>query len=117
MLDQMDKINKAFMKAFEDQNPKAIGPLLTEDCKLMPTGKDVLVGRKGIYFEIVNYLVSLILRVRLEQIMLFKLPLTLNLVCMHAYLLAGILVEFCHFCLRTSFLSHFPCKSLHSLHI
>ena len=74
MLDQMDKINKAFMKAFEDQNPEAIGPLLTEDCKLMPTGKDVLVGRKGIYFELVNYLVSLILRVRLEQIMLFKLP-------------------------------------------
>ena len=52
MLDQMDKINKAFMKAFEDQNPEAIGPLLTEDCKLMPTGKDVLVGRKGIYFEL-----------------------------------------------------------------
>ena len=49
MLDQMDKINKAFMKAFEDQNPEAFGPLLTEDCKVMPPGEDVLFGRKSNY--------------------------------------------------------------------
>ena len=79
MHDQMDKINKAFMKAFEDQNAEAIGPLLTEDSKIMPTGSDVVFGRKGIYFVtvLVNYLTSLILRVRLEQIMLFKLPVML----------------------------------------
>ena len=79
MLDQMDKINKAFMKAFEDQNAEAISPLLTEDCKIMPTGSDVLFGRKGIYFVtvLVNYLTSFILRVRLEQIMLFKLSVML----------------------------------------
>ena len=79
MLDQMDKINKVFMKAFEDRNAKAIGPLLTEDCKIMPTGSDVLFGRNSIYFVtvLVNYLTSLILMVRLEQIMLFKLPVML----------------------------------------
>ena len=74
MLDQMDKVNKAFMKAFEDQNAEAIGPLLTEDCKIMPTGSDVLFGRKGMYLVLVNYLTNL---VRLEQIMLFKLSVLL----------------------------------------
>ena len=47
MHNQMEKLNNAFMKAFEDQNPEAIGPMYTEDCKVMPTGQDVIVGRKG----------------------------------------------------------------------
>ena len=47
MHDQMEKLNKAFMKAFEDQDAAAIGPMYTEDCKVMPTGQDVIVGRKG----------------------------------------------------------------------
>ena len=47
MHDQMDKLNKAFMKAFEDQDAAAIGPMYTEDCKVMPTGQDVIDGRKG----------------------------------------------------------------------
>ena len=47
MHDQMDKLNKAFMKAFVDQDAEAIGPMYTEDCKVMPTGHDVIVGRKG----------------------------------------------------------------------
>ena len=54
MLDQMDKIDKAFMKAFEDQNAEAMGPLFTEDCKIMPTGRDVLFGRKGMYLVLVK---------------------------------------------------------------
>ena len=47
MHDQMEKLNVAFMKAFEDQNADAIGPMYTEDCKVMPTGQDVIHGRKG----------------------------------------------------------------------
>ena len=43
----MEKVNRAFLKAFEDQNPEAIGDLYTDDCKLMPNGKDVIIGRKG----------------------------------------------------------------------
>ena len=47
MHDQMEKLNVAFMKAFEDQNADAIGPMYTEDCKVMPAGQDVIHGRKG----------------------------------------------------------------------
>ena len=47
MHNQMDTLNKAFMKAFADQDAEAIGPMYTEDCKVMPTGHDVIVGRKG----------------------------------------------------------------------
>ena len=48
MHDQMQKLNKAFMKAFEDQDAESIGPMYTEDCKVMPAGKDVIIGRNGI---------------------------------------------------------------------
>ena len=54
MHDQMEKVNKAFMKAFEDQNPEVIGDLYTDDCKIMPNGQDVIVGTKGDKY---NYLV------------------------------------------------------------
>ena len=47
MHNQMEKLNKAFMKAFEDQDAEAIGVMYTVDCKVMPTGQDVIVGRKG----------------------------------------------------------------------
>ena len=58
MQDQMDKLNIAFMKAFEDQNPEAIGPMYTEDCKVMPTGQDVIVGRKGDAFSCIVIITS-----------------------------------------------------------
>ena len=77
MLDQIDKINKAFMKAFEDQNAEAMRPLFTEDCKIMPAGRDVLFGRKGMYLVLTKYLTSVVLRVRFKQIMLFKLSVLL----------------------------------------
>ena len=48
MLNQMEKVNKAFMKAFEDQNPEAIADLFTDDCKILPNGQDVVVGKKVI---------------------------------------------------------------------
>lgn len=47
MLAQMKVHNDKFMAAFANSDPEAIGPLYTEDCKVMPTGQDVIVGRKG----------------------------------------------------------------------
>ena len=47
MLAQMKVHNDKFMAAFANNDPEAIGPLYTEDCKVMPTGQDVIVGRKG----------------------------------------------------------------------
>ncbi len=35
------------MDAFAKQDATALSMLYTEDCKLMPTGSDVLVGRDG----------------------------------------------------------------------
>ena len=55
MHDQMEKVNKTFMKAFEDQNPEAIADLFTEDCKIMPNGQYVIVGRKGAMFILLFY--------------------------------------------------------------
>ena len=56
----MEKLNKAFMKAFVDQDAESIGPMYTEDCKVMPTGQDVIVGRKGSYtIHIASYTISI----------------------------------------------------------
>ena len=52
---QMEKLNNAFMKAFEDQDAEAIGPMYTVDCKVMPTGQDVIIGRKGNISHYFNY--------------------------------------------------------------
>ena len=35
------------MKAFDDGDLTALSQLYTEDCKLMPSGTDVQVGREG----------------------------------------------------------------------
>ena len=48
MLAQMKVHNDKFMAAFTNQDPESIGPLYTSDCKVMPTGQDVIEGRKGI---------------------------------------------------------------------
>ena len=47
MLAQMKVHNDKFMAAFTNQDPESIGPLYTGDCKVMPTGQDVIEGRKG----------------------------------------------------------------------
>ena len=47
MIKQMEELNKKFMKAFADGDSEAIGPMYTEDCKVLPTGQDVIEGRKG----------------------------------------------------------------------
>ena len=49
MLAQMKVHNNKFMAAFTNQDPESIGPLYTSDCKVMPTGQDVIDGRKGIH--------------------------------------------------------------------
>ena len=49
MLAQMKVHNDKFMAAFTNQDPESIGPLYTSDCKVMPTGQDVIDGRKGIH--------------------------------------------------------------------
>ena len=49
MLAQMKVHNDKFMAAFTNQDPESIGPLYTSDCKVMPTGQDVIEGRKGMY--------------------------------------------------------------------
>ena len=50
MLAQMKVHNDKFMAAFTNQDPESIGPLYTSDCKVMPTGQDVIEGRPGMYF-------------------------------------------------------------------
>ena len=47
MLSQMKIHNEKFMAAFTNQDPESIGPLYTCDCKVMPTGQDVIEGREG----------------------------------------------------------------------
>lgn len=36
------------MDAFARQDAAGIGALYTQDCKIMPSGTDVLMGREGI---------------------------------------------------------------------
>ncbi len=47
MLAQMKVHNDKFMAAFANNDPDSIGPLYTSDCKVMPTGQDVIEGREG----------------------------------------------------------------------
>ena len=35
------------MTAFKAQDANAVAALYTEDCKVMPTGSDVVMGREG----------------------------------------------------------------------
>ncbi|XP_064402240.1 uncharacterized protein LOC135347990 [Halichondria panicea] len=47
MLAQMKVHNDKFMVAFANNDPDSIGPLYTTDCKVMPSGQDVIEGREG----------------------------------------------------------------------
>lgn len=42
------------MDAFARQDAAGIGALYTQDCKIMPSGTDVLMGREGIYLLLAN---------------------------------------------------------------
>ena len=49
MLAQIKTHNDKFMAAFTNQDPESIGPLYT---RVMPTGQDIIEGRKGTYYYI-----------------------------------------------------------------
>ena len=46
-MSEIESVNQKFMEAFGKQDAIALSLLYTEDCKLMPTGTDVLFGRGG----------------------------------------------------------------------
>ena len=46
--DEIATANEKFMAAFKAQDANAVAALYTEDCKVMPPGTDVVVGRDGI---------------------------------------------------------------------
>ena len=50
--DEIAAANEKFMAAFKAQDANAVAALYTEDCKVMPTGSDVVMGREG---NLVNY--------------------------------------------------------------
>lgn len=47
--DEIAAANEKFMAAFKTQVATAVADLYTEDCKIMPPGSDVLMGREGTY--------------------------------------------------------------------
>ncbi len=75
MVDWVNKIeaaNAVWMKNFAEGNAKGVGEMYTEDCKVMPTGSDVVVGREGMVF----------LSCTATLIYLFPLPLQELVVCL-----------------------------------
>ena len=48
-MSEIEAANLKFMTAFGKQDATGLSELYTEDCKLMPTGTDVLFGREGVY--------------------------------------------------------------------
>ena len=48
--DDIAAANEKFMTAFKAQDANAIAALYTEDCKVMPSGSDVVMGREGSYY-------------------------------------------------------------------
>ena len=48
IMDDIKAANEKFMAAFDGGDATALSQLYTEDCKLMPTGSDVVMGREGI---------------------------------------------------------------------
>ncbi len=47
LIDEIKQANGNFMKAFGAGNMDDLSALYTEDCKIMPTGADVMTGRDG----------------------------------------------------------------------
>ncbi len=47
-INKIEAANAAWMKNFAEGNAEGVGDMYTEECKVMPTGADVIVGRKGI---------------------------------------------------------------------
>ena len=45
LIDDIQAANQKFMEAFAKQDATAVSNLYTTDCKIMPTGADVITGR------------------------------------------------------------------------
>ena len=45
----MQEVNVKFMDAFAKGDAEAVAALYTSDCKVMPTGSDVVEGQQGTY--------------------------------------------------------------------
>ena len=52
LIDEIQAANQKFMDAFAKQDATAVSNLYTTDCKIMPTGADVITGREGQYKSI-----------------------------------------------------------------
>ena len=52
--DEIEAANVKFMSAFASGNATNLGPLYTENCRLMPTGVDVMIGRDGKYNNVMR---------------------------------------------------------------
>ena len=48
---EIQAANVKFMDAFGKGDAEAIGALYTSDCKVMPTGSDVVEGQQGRSFD------------------------------------------------------------------
>ena len=44
---EIEACNVKFMEHFGKNDMKGLSELYTEDCKLMPTGSETLIGREG----------------------------------------------------------------------
>ena len=47
IMDDIKAANDKFMAAFDSGDATGLSQLYTEDCKLMPPGSDVVMGREG----------------------------------------------------------------------
>ncbi len=45
--DKIEGANATWMKNYAEGNSAGVGDMYTEDCRVMPPGADVVVGRKG----------------------------------------------------------------------
>ena len=46
---EIQAANVKFMDAFAKGDAEGVGALYTSDCKIMPTGSDVVTGQQGMY--------------------------------------------------------------------
>ena len=46
---EIQEVNVKFMDAFAKGDAEAVAALYTSDCKVMPTGSDVVEGQQGTY--------------------------------------------------------------------
>ena len=58
---EIEAANSVFMATFSDHNATHMAELYTLDCKIMPSGSDVLTGRESKNSEGIDYLYYVVL--------------------------------------------------------